>query len=249
MPEAAGPASPSTLGQRAGTDAPAPVTRRNLFAHYETHPVVLDVTLLHKYNADWYTWEPATLWQEILADFHVSSISDHNKAKIQAVRTLHLAEWYWTQWEVFNWITQALNGCIPEFQVIQKPTVAQLMNSVDVAALVRDGEQFGPEVQMYTAAAMADDGVYYAPRPLTYCQDEIKRLLEVTRAEHVMDLIQEVKNRLAEVSAINDVEWTRGEEPVLHENPIDIQVAKLKVANDYLKLRRRQLRDQLGLLQ
>lgn len=249
MPEAAGPASGASTTERAGApDALAPVTRKNFFAHYDTHPVVFDVALLHKYNADWYGWEPATLWQEILADFHVPSISDHNKAKIQAIRTLHINEWFWIQWEVFNWITQALNGNIPDFQVIQKPTVAQLVNAVDIATLVRDGEQFGPEVQMYTAAAMADEGVYHAPKPLSYCQDEIKQLLEVTRAEHVQSTIQDVRNRLAEIMALNDVDWAKAD-PVLHENPVDIQVAKLKVALDYLGLRRRQLRAQLGLLQ
>jgi len=241
---------PGTSSERAGVpDALAPVTRKNFFAHYETHPVVFDVALLHKYNADWYAWEPATLWREILADFHVPSISDHNKAKIQAVRTLHINEWFWTQWEVFNWITQAINGNIPDFQVIQKPTVAQMMNVVDTATIVRDGEQFGPEVQSYTAAAMADEGVFYAPRPLTYCQDEIRRLLEEMRLEHVQVTIQDVRNRFAEIQSINDVEWAKADSPVLQENAVDVQVAKLKVASDYLQLRRRQLRDQLGLLQ
>lgn len=230
-------------------DALAPVTRKNFFAHYDTHPVVFDVALLHQYNADWYAWEPATLWREIMADFHVSSISDHNKAKIQAVRTLHINEWYWSQWEVFNWITQALNGSIPDFQIIQKPSTAQLVNSVDISSMVRSGEEFNHELQMYVAAAMADEDVFYAPTPLAFCQAEIERLLNQIRMEHVHEMIEDVKVRYQQISSINDVEWSRTTTPILHETPVDVQVAKLKVAYDYLKLRHQQLKGQLGLLQ
>ena len=246
--ETAGPASTGATERAGIPDALAPVTRKNFFAHYETHPVVFDVALLHQYNADWYGWEPATLWREILADFHVSSISDHNKAKIQAVRTLHINEWFWTHWEVFNWITQALNGNIPDFQVIQKPSIAQLVCAIDVASIVRGDEEFNHELQMYVAAAMADEGVFYAPQPLEFCQAEIERLLVETHMPQVLDTIKDVKVRYQQVSMINDVEWASATHPVLHETPFDIQVAKLKVAFDYLKLKRQQLQSQLGLL-
>ena len=251
LSETAGPASaPGTPPERAGVpDALAPVTRRNFFAHYETHPVVFDVALLHQYDADWYTWEPATLWRSIMVDFHVPSISDHNKAKIQAVRTLHINEWFWTHWEVFNWVTQAINGSIPDFVVLQKPTLAQLVNAISSATIVRSDEEFNHELQMYVAAVMADEGVFYAPKPLMFCQEEISRLLTETRMNHVHELIKDVQVRWEQVSAINDTEWASATHPILHETPVDVQVAKLKVAYDYLKLKHDQLRSQLGLLQ
>jgi hypothetical protein len=226
-----------------------PVTRKNLFTHYESHPVVFDVALLKHYGTDWIVWEPVTLWREIMSDFHVPSISDHTKTKIQAVRTIHINEWYWTKWEVNCWVTQALNGSIPDFHVMQKPSLGQLMNAVDAATMVRNDEHFSPEVAMWTAASMADEGVFYAPEMLAFCQPELIRALEVTHAQHVKEMVADVEKRYHAIMQLPDSAWTPGHEPVLHENPVDVQVAKLKVAKDYVTMRRRQLKTQLGLLQ
>lgn len=226
----------------------APISRKNFFVHHDTHPVVFDVALLGKYQADWFTWEPETLWKEIKEDFRVPSISEHAKAKIQAVRTLHINEWFWTQWEVFCWISQALNNNIPDFQIIQKPSAAQLMNAVEIATVVRSGEEFSPEVQMFVAAAMVDDGIFYAPNPVRFCQDEIERLLEEKKIEDANDLISAVQSRFQEILKLTPEYWATAKEPVLLENVVDIQVAKLKVACDYVALRQRQLKEQLRLL-
>jgi hypothetical protein len=232
-------------------DNPAPttaVTRKNLFVHYETHPIVFDVLLLDKYGADWYGWEAPTLWREIISDFGIPSISDHNKAKIQAIRTLHINEWYWKEWEVFNWITQALNGNIPDFHVIQKPTIGQMVNSVEIASVARNDEKFDKEVEMFIAGVMVDEGVCYAPPPIDFCQGEIRRLLESLKVDHALPLIDKVKSRLDQILAIPKEEWTKPGEVILHEDPVDIQVAKLKVALDYAALRKRQMQEQLRLL-
>jgi hypothetical protein len=227
----------------------APITRKNLFVHHDTHPVTFDLALLAEYGTDWFDWEPSTLWKEIKEDFHVPSISDHACAKIQAVRTLHINEWFWDQWEVFCWITQALNNNIPDFHVIQKPSAAQIVNAVDVATMVRDGEEFNQEVQSWVAASMVDDGIFYAPEPITFCQDEILELLTEMKVEKPTEVIAAVRKRFKEVMSLPEEAWGAGDEPILKETVVDIQVAKLKVACDYLALRRRQLKDQLRLLQ
>jgi len=226
----------------------APITHRNLFVHHDTHPVVLDLALLAKYNTDWFGWEAATLWKEIKEDFRVPSISDHTCAKIQAIKTLHINEWFWDKWEVFCWITQALNNNIPDFQVIQKPSIAQIMNAVDIASLVRSEEEFIQEVQSWVAASVVAEGVFYAPEPIEFCQDEILELMVETKIDNPEGSIASVKKRFDEIMSLPEEAWGSGDEPILHETAIDIQVAKLKVACDYLALRRRQLKDQLRLL-
>lgn len=226
----------------------APITNTNFFVHHDTHSVVFDLALLAKYGTDWFEWEPATLWKEIKEDFHVPSISDHACAKIQAIRTIHINEWFWEKWEVFCWVTQALNNNIPDFHVIQKPSLAQLMNAVDTATMVRSGEEFIQEVQSWVAASVVDEGVFYAPEPIEFCQDEILELLTETKIENPQQLISNVERRFKEVRALPEEAWYQGDEPILKETVVDIQVAKLKVACDYLALRRRQLKDQLRLL-
>jgi hypothetical protein len=150
-----------------------PVTSKNLFVHHDTHPVVFDIALLKRYKADWFEWQPETLWKEIKEDFRVPSISDHAKSKIQAIRTLHIGEGYWKSWEVFCWITQSLNNNIPDWHILQKPSLAQLMSSVDIAEMVRTGETFALEVSSFIAASLLDENVLYAPHPVAFCQSEI----------------------------------------------------------------------------
>lgn len=224
-------------------DSYAPIDHKNLWVHHDAHPVVLDISLLKMYDTDWFEWEAATLWKEIMEDFHVPSISDHVKAKVQAVKTLHINEWFWTKWEVFCWITQALNNNIPDFHVLQKPSIPQLMNAVDIATMVRDGEEFEAELQMFVAAAVLEEGVLYAPEPIAFCQDEIVQLLDQQNPE-AKALISEVDKRWKELGARPQEEWATE----LEETPVDVQVAKLVVSQNYLSLRRRQLKDQLRLL-
>lgn len=226
----------------------ARITRTNLFVHHDTHPVIFDLALLAKYQTDWFEWEPQTLWTEIEEDFRVPGISTHSCAKIQAIKTLHINEWFFTKWEVFCWITQALNNNLPDFQVIQKPSLPQLLVAVEIATMVRKDVEFSLEVQDWVGASVVEEGVFYAPKPIDFCQDEIVELLKELKIDRAIEIIQAVQERHREVQQISTKAWAASPEPILQENVVDIQVAKLKVACDYLALRRRQLKDQLRLL-
>jgi hypothetical protein len=227
---------------------PRPFSARNLFVHHDTHPVVFDIVLLKQYQEDWFTWEAETLWREIKEDFRVPSISDHSKAKIQAIKTLHINEWYWTKWEVFCWVTQSVNNNIPDFSVLQKPSIPQLFNAVEIASMVRKDEEFGSEVQMFVASSVVEEGVFYAPEPIAFCQDEVVQLLDELKIDDAAELISSVEKRFDQVMKISPEKWVAADGFVLQEVPEDIQSAKLKVAQDYLALRRRQLQAQLRLL-
>lgn len=225
-----------------------PVSRKNLFVHHDAHPVVYDVALLQKYQTHWLDWEPETLWREIRDDFRVPSISDHAKAKIQAVRTIHMTDGFWQRWEVFCWCTQALNNNIPDWHVLQKPTVSQIMNSVDICGVVHSGEIYSPELRGFIAACLIDQGIFYAPHPIEFMQDELLHYLEDRQISDYRETIRQVQEKYRQVIKIPDAEWRSGAHPILQENAVDIQVAKLKVAFDYLNLRHQQLKDQLLLL-
>jgi len=216
-----------------------PITNKNLFVHHDAHPVVFDIVLLKKYKAEWFEWQPETLWKEIKEDFRVPSISDHAKAKIQAIRTLHIGEMFWKSWESFCWITQALNNNIPDWHVLQKPSLSQLISSVDISEIIRAGEVFALEVTSFIAASVLDEGVFYAPHPISFCQSEIDRYLDSKGIEHT-EIAAAVQKKYRDVIKTSGMP--------LEENIVDIQVAKLKVAWDYQAMRGRQLKEQLQLL-
>lgn len=218
---------------------PRPFSARNLFVHHDTHPLVLDIKLMDQYGTDWFEWEPETLWREVMEDFRAPSISDHVRSKIQAVKTVHISDWCFSKWEVFCPILQALNNNIPDFEILRRPTVSQLFAGVDMMTFIRDDVAFSQEVQQFCGAALLDAGVYYAPQPLSFCQDEI---LEFQEERKIPVDPAPVRDRYKQMLSVP------AEEVVLGEDAPDIQVAKLIVARDYLALRRGQMKHQLRVL-
>lgn len=219
--------------------APKPFSSKNMFVHHDTHPLVLDIKLMDQYGTDWFEWESSTLWSEIMDDFRTPSISDHTKSKIQAVRTVHISDWCFTKWETFCVVTQALNNNIPDFEVMRKPTISQLFVSVDIMTMIRNDVEFSQEVQQWCGASLIDMGVIAAVQPVAFCQDEI---LEIQKARGIPVDPEPVKEKYRQVMSIP------AEEVILEETPIDIQVAQLIIARDYLKLRRDQMTHQLRVL-
>lgn len=216
-----------------------PFSSRNLFVHHDVHPLVLDIKLIDMYETDWFGWEPETLWSEIMGDFRTPSISDHVKSKIQAIRTIHISDWVFNKWEIFCPVIQALNNNIPDFEIMRKPTVSQLFAGVDMITMVRNDETFSQEVQQFCGAAMLDDGVTAAPQPVTFCQDEI---LSIQEEMGVPIDPSPVREKYRQVITLPS------DQIVLEENPVDIQVAKLLIARDYMRLRRQQMKEQLRVL-
>lgn len=148
------------------------VTKGNLFRHPDVHPIVLDLCLIRKYGYEWYGWEPETLQLRIPQDFHVTEVSDLAFSKIQACKTLHLVDTFWQQWEIFGWVTMALNGIFPDFEVMQVPTVTQCLISVDIANQLRDDVSWSTEVTAYLEMVHQHDGVLVPQPPLEFLHVE-----------------------------------------------------------------------------
>jgi hypothetical protein len=219
--------------------SPRPFSSKNMFVHHDTHPLVLDIKLMDQYGADWFEWEPETLWREIMDDFRAPSISDHVKSKIQAVKTIHISDWCFTKWEIFCPITQALNNNMPDFEILRRPTISQLFAGVDMMTFIRNDVEFSQEVQQFCGASMLDAGVDFAPQPLAFCQDEIEDIQKERNIPIDLGPVREKYKHLMSIPA---------EEVELRENPVDVRVAKLIIARDYLALRRSQMKQQLRVL-
>jgi hypothetical protein len=157
--------------------AASAVAAGNLFRHPEAHPIVLDLALLHKYGPEWYAWETETLELRIPQDFHVKEVSDMVMSKIQAVRTLHMVDSFWSQWEVFGWCTMAFNGVFPDFDVLQVPTVAECMISVDIANQIRSDVEWHPELKAYLESVHRHDGIFVTQPPLEFVHLDLEDLV------------------------------------------------------------------------
>ena len=168
-------------------EATAPASRgllhrpERILGHHDAHPAILASLAAKQFGTDWLEWEPDVLWFEIQKELGATlsaftgrrvnaSISNLNRNKLQAVRTMILSNGFWDAWEVFTPVLQALNNNIPIFNVLQKPSVAQLMAGLDMVPLLRGGREFSDEVARYVAACCLDEGVWLLPGPLQFAQ-------------------------------------------------------------------------------
>jgi hypothetical protein len=154
-------------------DFSTPVTIRNLFTHHDTHPIVIDVALLKTFGLEWWAWEQETIEAEIQRLFK-TQISEHAKAKIQTVKTLHVSNGPWESWHVFEKIIQGLNNNIPRWDLIQAPTLEQLYAGIDIIDSIRR-EEFAEEVKQYIAAAVLHEDVFFVPAPLDFVQEFVSQ--------------------------------------------------------------------------
>lgn len=138
---------------------PSTVSAKNIFRHPDAHPYVLDLLLLQRFGPEWLSWEGESLLLLVPESFG-QVLSDLNLAKVQAMKTLHLVDTYWKQWEIFLWCTMSLNGGFPNFAVLQVPTVAQCLVSIDIANCVREDVVFGEEVKGFLGGVYWHDGIH-----------------------------------------------------------------------------------------
>lgn len=245
---------------------PHPLTATNFLSHHDTHPLLLSLVILDRYGTDWLDWEAETLAAELKDDFRQSSISALNWQQIQAVRTCHVTPSPWKAWEVFCVVLQALNNNIPSFHTMQKPTVAQIMAALDIMGKI-DTHTLSEEVEMFIAAAFLDEGVFYLPPPANVAQEWASRPRYRCRKCGRID--RDDDNDVCDSCGAPDSELEkeleRDHRPVeaqynkclllgddrdeLQETVVDVQVAKLLVARDYVLYRQRQLSEQLRAIQ
>jgi len=204
----------------------------NLFQHPDAHPIVLDLALLKKYGPEWLEWEPETLEWRIPQDFPTTEVSSMNMEKIMAVKTLHVIDTYWTQWEIFNWCTMPFNFVPPDFDVMQVPTYAQCVVSVDTANRLRDDAKWSEEVKIFIATCAWNDGIF--------CPIEPADFIEMDTSKLVVDCA-EVKEWWPSVRAT-------GKAPT-DETVTAEQLRRALDVHNYLEENRQLLRDQIRLVQ
>lgn len=242
--------------------AEAILTPRLMFSSPHAHPLALDVILLDAFGPEWLSWEATTIWSEIKSEFGTET-SAPNRNKINAVKTLHLVNTPWTQWEVFTLVIVGLNGEIPDFKILVKPSVSQLIAGIRMINQVKE-QPFGEEVARYVAACFLEDGVFYLPPPAHFGQ----RFAEQTqyRCKKCGNIDLDTENDMCDTCGAPQSElekeptfdptpirhrfhevYSQGydREDYLEENVVDVQVAKLLVAFEYSKAQNAALREQL----
>jgi len=210
---------------------PSRVSSANLFTHPEAHPIVLDMALIRKYGVEWMEWEPETLEIRIPEDFKVNGVSDLNLSKIQACKTLHLVDSYWQRWEVFGWCTMSFNGVFPDFNVMQVPTVGQVLVSVDTANRIREDVAWSQEVQEYIRAVYRHDGIVCTQPPADFVHNIPSGSVDTEE----VDRLWHEQVRISRKAPTG-------------EGYVDEQLRRILAVDNYLEEYRTRLHQQIGLV-
>lgn len=207
------------------------VTAQNILRHPDAHPIVLDLLLLKKYGPEWMGWEPEVIEHHLPIDFKMPSVSEVNLAKIHAVNTLHLIDTYWERWEVFLWCTMALNGILPDLAIMQVPTLAQVLVSIDIANRIRDDVVWSEEVKHFIECVYRHDDIFLPVPPADFITIDTEGL--------PLDM-PEIAKKWPSVRSEG--------KPPGGETVTDEQLRRLLIVTDYLEESRRHLRQQLPLV-
>jgi hypothetical protein len=213
------------------TDVPAPpeaVTAKNLWRHPDAHPIALDLLLLRRYGHTWLEWEPETLQVLIPEDFATPSLSELNLAKLQACKTLHLVDTFWQQWEIFIACLMPFNSEFPDFEVMQVPTLAQVLVACDVAGRIRDDVAWSGEMKEYVKVVYQHDGIFLPLPPADFVTLEAPEEIDQ----------KELATRWNEVRST-------GKAPT-GDTHMDEQLRRLLTANGFLEESRARLQRQLS---
>ena len=199
-----------------------PFSKKASFTSKESHPLLLDLLLIKELGPAYLEWEATTVWSEITATFG-TSVSEVNRAKIQALRTCHVVDRPYEAWEVFEKVVIGLSGGVPKFDVMQKPSPHACAATLETMSNIR-AKKPTKEIYRYIAAVLLDDGYCYAPGVLEPCNKHL--------AEYVSKPLQDkVKTAIS-----------KNIEPRFDGNrEEDVQIAKSKSILDFVEFDSRRL--------
>lgn len=145
-----------------------------LFRQEGVHPLLLLREYLKMFGAGALEWEPPVIKKSI-EDRTKDNISRVCLLKLFAAITVANHDNFWTSWETFHAVSQALAGKIPTVSHIDNQSISDLFRAVHCAEVIRadlgslgDMPEFSEEVRRYMAAQLHESGIWYAPAPLDF---------------------------------------------------------------------------------
>jgi hypothetical protein len=122
--------------------------------------------MLHRYGPAWLDWDILVLKRALLEDFGVKEPAEHVLNKMQACRTLHVIDTFWTDWHIFSPCALALNGVSPDFEEMQTANAGECLMAADCALRVRSDIDYSLEVRTYIGVLFRHDDVLVSQEPL-----------------------------------------------------------------------------------
>lgn len=150
----------------APTPERSPTSPEGLVKSELAHPIALDLLMLKRFGPEWLDWDILVVERALDEAFGVRVAPDHVLNKLQACRTLHVVDTFWTDWHIFSPCVMALNGAYPDFREMQTPTAGECLMAADCAVRIRDDIQYSLEVRTYIGVLFRHDDMLVPQEPL-----------------------------------------------------------------------------------
>lgn len=200
----------------------------NIFSDPRAHPILLAEVLRAKYDEDWVTWEPETLWWAIRKDF--GSVGKLTREKIMALRIALRTDFPWVDWDIFENCCVAWNDHMPIFGAIQLVPPMEAAFGVSILKTLRPEFEFGAEVKAYLGALCEEAGFVHAPQRWFPGAQQL-----INRKSWIGTLRMDVKSAWAKVKSIPGDQIQQVDfDP---KSARDIHIGKLIVVREYLLAR------------
>jgi len=155
------------------------------FKNEKTHPLLLLRSYLRLFGVGALEWEPFVIKRSVESRLKIN-IPRVVLIKLMAAVSVANHDQFWTSWETFHTVSQALVGKIPSVSHIDNQSVSDLMLAVDAANRIRldlgtigDIPEFSEEVRRYMAAQLHESGIWYVPEPLEFLNPLISKVTQV----------------------------------------------------------------------
>lgn len=173
-----------------------------LFKDPKVPAFVLYTVCIHYYGTEVYTWEPETLYLEIIDDFKVD-LAEENKDKIQAAITLTETNTFYENFRVFEGICKSFNNQNPDLEYITPLTPEECAWGIMESELIDSTpEEFSEEVKAYVRNILKDHGLFSAPTVLKFSRHgdnfDVKSFVPDELKDKTMTL-QKVKHKKIEL--------------------------------------------------
>lgn len=139
--------------------------RTDFFSRKNTHPVALGKACNKLFGLEWLEWEQRTTREEL--NMHGFATTELNMCKIAGYKTILTTISPWSDWEIFEKVGHAINNSVPNFELRQPLTVAEIVATVDAMRLTRI-VTFTENVKRYIAACAANEEFLYVPDPIAF---------------------------------------------------------------------------------
>jgi len=149
------------------------------FSITDLSPITLLYILQHRFGSTWWENDRDAIFS-LLNEVGLST-DESDKDMVRALQLLYVDEAYWTEWEVFNWITQGLTDGVTEFSSLPVLGLKDMSRSMLVAVMTAKDQKvevhYSDEVLSYIAVTCIEHGQWALPYPLNVAQSRVDQLM------------------------------------------------------------------------